>query len=208
MRNLERYKFQDGLISPPRLNMERWRSVALPVLLCAALVTFAAATTAPPVRLECNATLKAGSTLALTDKLDLSGRQPDQPNSITSACGIYGPVGSGEPATIIVPDNDCVLLAQGEVTISGNVRFIVGHKSRSFDCCDDGEGHGSILCSYSNLTITADASVTLETVDSTVVVNPGGFWTGEVTRSFIVTSCRHRAPALSFFLVCKWVASK
>ena len=45
----------------------------------------------------------------------------------------------------------------------GRVRFVVGHKNRAFDCCRDGEGHGSVLCSYSNLTIARGAVVTLET---------------------------------------------
>ena len=132
----------------------------------------------PPVRLQCNATLVAGSTLALTDKLDLSGRQPDQPASITTPCAIVGPPAGGPPATVLVPANDCVLLAQGEVSITGSVRFIVGHKNRHFDCCDDGEGHGGILCSYTNLTIAEGAVVTVETSDATAVLNPGGFWTG------------------------------
>ena len=132
----------------------------------------------PPVRLQCNQTLKAGSTLALTDKLDLSGRQPDQPQSIQGPCGIYGPIGD-EAATILVPANDCVLLAQGEVTITGNIRFVVGTKIRQFDCCDDGEGHGGILCSYSNLTIAENARVSIQTTDDTVVLNPGAFWTGK-----------------------------
>ena len=134
-----------------------------------------------PVRLQCNQTLTAGSTLALTDKLDLSGRQPDQPQSIQSPCGIYGPEGNGgDPATILVPANDCVLLAQGLVTITGNIRFVVGNKTRQFDCCDDGEGHGSILCSYTNLTIAQGANVKVETTDGddSVIINPGGFWTG------------------------------
>ena len=43
------------------------------------------------IRLTCNQTLAPGSTLALTDKLDLSGRQPDQPKSITDSCSIVGP---------------------------------------------------------------------------------------------------------------------
>ena len=51
-------------------------------------------TATPPstqIRLTCNQTLAPGSTLALTDKLDLSGRQPDQPKSITDSCSIVGP---------------------------------------------------------------------------------------------------------------------
>merc|ERR1719321_1429633 len=72
-----------------------------------------------------------------------------------------------------------MLLAQGEVTLSGGIRFIVGKKSGHFDCCRDGEGHGSILCSYTNLTIAAGASIHVETTDPDVVVNPGGFWTGK-----------------------------
>ena len=136
---------------------------------------------AQKVRLKCNETLAPGSTLNLTDKLDLSGRQPDQPKSITSACAIVGPTGDEPAATILVPANDCVLLAQGEVSISGNVRFVVGHKSRKFDCCDDGEGHGGVLCSYTNLTIAENAVVSIETTpgDDTVVINPGIFWTGK-----------------------------
>lgn len=121
------------------------------------------------MRLQCNKTLAAGSTLTLTDKLDLSG-SPDQ-------CGIFGPTGD-EPATIVVPAKDCVLHAQGEVTIRGNVRFLVGHRSKKFDCCDDGEGHGGILCSDSNLTIAEKALVTIATTDDAVVLNPGAFWTG------------------------------
>ena len=119
-------------------------------------------TATPPstqIRLTCNQTLAPGSTLALTDKLDLSGRQPDQPKSITDSCSIVGPSKNEEAATILVPANDCVLLAQGEVIISGNIRFVVGHKNRKFDCCDDGEGHGGVLCSYTNLTIKENAVV-------------------------------------------------
>ena len=78
-----------------------------------------------------------------------------------------------------MPDNDCMLAAQGLVIISGHVRFIVGKKNRDFDCCRDGESHGSILCSWSNLTIAEGAVVTVETSDPDVIINPGGFWTSD-----------------------------
>lgn len=154
------------------------RHDAIIIICCLYLLTYVHAT--DPVRLVCNKTLAAGSILALTDKLDLSGRQPDQPHSIKDQCAIIGPSGN-EFATILVPSNDCVLLAQGEVTISGNVRFVVGHKSKKFDCCDDGESHGGILCSYTNLTIAENSIVNIETTpgDDTVVINPGAFWTGK-----------------------------
>ena len=131
-----------------------------------------------PVRLACNASLAAGSTLALTVKLDLSGKEPAPNAGDPYACAIRGP--KDKPfATILVPANDCVLLAQGEVTLSGYLRFVVGKKSREFDCCRDGEGHGSILCSLSNMTISKGAVVSVETIDNDVVINPGGFWTGK-----------------------------
>eukprot|EP00912_Choanoflagellata_sp_UC4_P001640 UC4_evm6s1044 len=129
------------------------------------------------VRLSCNTTLKSGSTLTLTEKLDLSGRNPNQPDSIDGPCYIVGP-NIQPPATIIIPQNDCALLAQGTVVLSGFIRFVVDHMDKNIDCCDDGEGHGSILCSYSNLTLTKNARISVETVDDTVVVNPGAFWTG------------------------------
>ena len=65
-----------------------------------------------PVRIKCNASLAPGSTLALTEKLDLSGKDPDPLNDPWpwrdrgaqrgAACDYSG------------SDNDCVLLAQGE----------------------------------------------------------------------------------------------
>ena len=150
---------------------------ALPLLF--GLLAVAAAS--PAITIKCNATLEAGSTLQLTDKLDLSGRDPAP--DLPWPCGIVGPEasedgGDPEPATIIVPDNDCVLVAQGLVTLRGHLRFLVGKKNRKFDCCRDGEAHGSILCTDTNVTFAEGSVVTVETKDDSVVVNPGGFWTG------------------------------
>lgn len=130
------------------------------------------------VVITCNASLAAGTTLQLTDKLDLSGKDPD-PINVPWPCAIVGPPVTGAPATIIVPDTDCMLLAQGLVTLSGHLRFVVGKKTKSFDCCRDGEAHGSILCSYSNLTIAAGAVVSVETASDDVIINPSPFWTGQ-----------------------------
>ena len=43
-----------------------------------------------PVRIKCNASLAPGSTLALTEKLDLSGKDPDPLND-PWPCAIVGP---------------------------------------------------------------------------------------------------------------------
>ena len=94
-------------------------------------------------------------------------------------CGIVGPE-TGPPATIILPDNDCMLAAKNNVTISGHIRFVVGKKNRRFDCCRDGEGHGSILCSSDgSLTFAKGSVITVETVSADTEVNPGGFWTSK-----------------------------
>ena len=79
---------------------------ALPLL----FGVLAVAAASPAITIKCNATLEAGSTLQLTDKLDLSGRDPAP--DLPWPCGIVGPEasedgGDPEPATIIVPDNDC-----------------------------------------------------------------------------------------------------
>lgn len=127
--------------------------------------------------LQCNKSLASGSTLRLTGKLDLSGKYPDPVNN-PWPCAVVGPA-EGPPATIVMPDDDCMLLSQGEVTLSGNLRFIVGKKSQAFDCCRDGESHGSILCSYDGLTVAKDAHVVVETMSPDVVISPGGFWTAD-----------------------------
>ena len=161
--------------------MNRGAFIIVTMIVCLVVAGGGLAHAAPAVRLDCNKTLAPGSTLMLTDKRDLSGKMPCADNCTNDPypCAIVGPDPAGPAATVHVPPNDCVLIAQGEVTISGRVRFVVGHKNRAFDCCRDGEGHGSVLCSYSNLTIARGAVVTLETTDDDVVVNPGGFWTGE-----------------------------
>ena len=133
----------------------------------------------PGTCIDCNQSLASGSMLRLTGKRDLGGKSLPDCNCTYDPypCAIVGPE-SGQPATIVLPDNDCMLLAHGEVNISGRVRFVVGHKSRQFDCMRDGEAHGSILGSDSNLTFARNAAVSVETTDDTVVINPGGFWTG------------------------------
>ena len=130
------------------------------------------------VKLQCNASLSSGSTLHLTEKLDLSGKDPSKGPSIHSACMIIGPK-AAPPATIVMPDGDCALHALGEVTLAGHLRFIAGNAN---DCCFDGEGHGSILCSESNMTIAQAAHVTVEAMDAKTVINPGGFFTYKYIR--------------------------
>ena len=188
------------------MNIFRMKSIILLFFILCNLYHFNEAkiiTATPPstqTRLTCNQTLAPGSTLALTDKLDLSGRQPDQPKSIKDSCSIVGPSKNEEAATILVPANDCVLLAQGEVIISGNIRFVVGHKNRKFDCCDDGEGHGGVLCSYTNLTIKENAVVTIETTppgDDTVIINPGIFWTGKFIQVDGIIKASLKYPQIS-----------
>ena len=135
-------------------------------------VLLAMADAIPAVKLQCNQTLASGLTLRLTEKLDLSGKDPSKGPSIQWACSIAGPK-AGPPATIVVPDGDCALHALGEVTLAGYLHFVAGNVN---DCCFDGEGHGSVLCSESNVTIAPAAHVTIGAKDPTTVINPGGFW--------------------------------
>ena len=127
------------------------------------------------VKLQCNQSLSAGTMLRLTEKLDLSGKDPSHGPSIRDACAIVGPT-AGPPATIMMPDGDCALHALGEVTLAGHLHFVAGNAQ---DCCFDGEGHGSILCSESNMTIAPKAHVTVEATDAKTIINPGGFWTAK-----------------------------
>ena len=130
--------------------------------------------------LTCNETLEAGSTMYLDSKLDLVHKFDDSSGSLPWPCAVLGPDDpADEPATIYLPDDDCALITEGEVILSGSLRFVVGNKTKDFDCCDDGESHGSILCSYSNLTVSSGSVILVETTGPEVIIDPGGFWTGE-----------------------------
>eukprot|EP01043_Picozoa_sp_COSAG02_P048133 COSAG02_NODE_4695_length_5086_cov_2.667135_5_plen_429_part_00 len=128
--------------------------------------------------LHCNASaLAAGSVLTMTHKLDQSGSCGD--NSCPPAnhwpCAIAGPA-EGAPATIVVPPNDCALHAGGDITLSGHLIFVAGQAK---DCCHDGEGHGSIMCTDSggNITIAPGAVITVKarSDDPEDSIGPGGF---------------------------------
>jgi hypothetical protein len=133
--------------------------------------------------LVCNQTLSAGSTIELDEKLDLINKYNYYAPTLPWPCAILGPDESdAEPATIVLPENDCALAAEGEVTLGGRLRFVWTGSNESdggeLDCCEDGEGHGSILCSNSNLTIATGAVVSVESARPGAVVGPGGFWAG------------------------------
>lgn len=130
------------------------------------------------VTLHCNASaLAAGSVLTMTHKLDQSGSCGD--NSCPPAnhwpCAIAGPE-DGAPATIVVPPNDCALHAGGDITLSGRLTFVAGQAN---DCCHDGEGHGSIMCTDSggNITFAPGAVITVKarSDDPEASIGPGGF---------------------------------
>jgi hypothetical protein len=130
------------------------------------------------VTLHCNATaLAAGSVLTMTQKLDQSGSCGDNscPPADHTPCAIAGPA-EGAPATIVLPHNDCALHAGGDITLSGRITFVAGHAN---DCCHDGEGHGSIMCTDSggNITIAPGAVITVkaQSDDPEATVGPGGF---------------------------------
>ena len=138
----------------------------------------ASAEEAGAVKLRCNASaLAPGSSLELTHKLDQSGSCGD--NSCPPAdhwpCAIAGPA-AGAPATVVLPPDDCALHAGGDITLSGRIAFVAGVAN---DCCHDGEGHGSIMCTDSggNITIAPGAVITVQarSDDPEASVGPGGF---------------------------------
>ena len=128
--------------------------------------------------LRCNASaLAPGSKLQLTHKLDQSGScgDPDKCPANHWPCAIAGPA-EGAPATVVLPPNDCAMHAGGDITISGRITFAAG---RAKDCCHDGEGHGSIMCTDSggDITIAPGAVITVQAQsdDPGARVGPGGF---------------------------------
>jgi hypothetical protein len=133
------------------------------------------ATSGPAVtKLRCNASaLAPGSVTTLTEKLDQSGKFSGTANHWP--CAIAGPA-TGAPATIVLPKGDCALHAGGDITLAGRIVFVAGQAK---DCCGDGEGHGSIMCTDSggNITIEAGAVITVQarSNDPEASVGPGGF---------------------------------
>ena len=116
----------------------------------------------PQTMLSCNASaLTSGSVITLTKKLDQSGSCGSSacPPANHWPCAIAGP-DEGDAATIIMPPHDCALHAGGDITLSGRLTFVAGQAK---DCCHDGEGHGSIMCTDSggNITIAPGAVVTV-----------------------------------------------
>jgi hypothetical protein len=132
----------------------------------------------PGKMLACNASaLAPGAVLTLTKKLDQSGSCGSSacPPANHWPCALAGPA-EGDPATIILPPNDCALHAAGDVTLSGRIIFVAG---QAHDCCHDGEGHGSIMCTDSggNITIALGAIITVKarSDDPEDSIGPGGF---------------------------------
>eukprot|EP01052_Picozoa_sp_SAG31_P007125 SAG31_NODE_336_length_17493_cov_20.694032_4_plen_622_part_00 len=130
------------------------------------------------VTLRCNASaLGAGSVLAMTHKLDQSGSCGDNtcPPANHWPCSVAGP-SVGASATVVLPPNDCALHAGGDIILSGRITFVAGQAN---DCCHDGEGHGSIMCTDSsgNITIAPGAVITVQarSGDPEASVGPGGF---------------------------------